>query len=376
MPVKTPFRADDVRHLAVLVVAVAAAVVLTGFIASAWAQTSPFGAPRTGAAQPVPAAGIAGWLVTKQAEFYRQFTGLIRSAKADGSAAWDLLGLSFLYGIFHAAGPGHGKAVIASYMVANRETWTRGIVLSLASALLQAFVAIAVVGVAAALLNVRAATMNGTVNAIETAGYALIIVIGLRLLWVKGRSFLSLLRLAGPAVSEGGAAVTAKRDDHGHDIHATPSADHAANHGHDHSHRGHDHSGHDDAHGCGHTHGPQLEDLAGAGGWRRGLTTIVATGSRPCSGAIIVLVFALAQGLFWLGAGSALVMGLGTFVTVATIATIAVTAGAAATRFATAHSRHGTLAMRGIEVAAAVLITAFGVMLLFGYLANERMIGL
>ena len=71
------------------------------------------------------------------------------AAKADGSAVWGLLGLSFLYGIFHAAGPGHGKAVISSYVVANEETWRRGVVLSFASALLQAFVAVAIVGVAA-----------------------------------------------------------------------------------------------------------------------------------------------------------------------------------------------------------------------------------
>ena len=71
---------------------------------------------------------------------------MLRNAKADGSAVWGLLGLSFLYGIFHAAGPGHGKAVISSYVVANEETWRRGVVLSFASALLQAFVAVAFVG--------------------------------------------------------------------------------------------------------------------------------------------------------------------------------------------------------------------------------------
>lgn len=376
MSVTTPSRERTSRQLAVLAVVVTAALVLTGAVATAWAQNSPFGIPRPGNSPSVPAAGIVGWLFAKQAEFYRQFTGLIRSAKTDGSAAWDLFGVSFLYGIFHAAGPGHGKAVIASYMVANRETWSRGIVLSFASALLQACVAVAVVGVAAALLNVRASTMNGTVNVIETAGYALIIVVGLRLIWVKGRSFFNLLRLARHPVSEVGAAVTPKRHDDRHDIPASPPADPAATHRHDQAHHAHDHSNHNDVGDCGHTHGPQLEELAGAGGWNRGLATIIATGSRPCSGAILVLVFAMAQGLFWLGAGSALAMGLGTFLTVAAIATMAVMARATASRLATARPRHGTLAMRGVEVAAAGLITLFGVMLLCGYLVNERMIGL
>jgi nickel/cobalt exporter len=393
MPARTSSLARDARQLAVLAVVVIAAFVLTGVIETAWAQNSPFGIPRPGNASSVPAAGIVGWLFAKQAEFYRQFTGLIRSAKTDGSAVWDLLGVSFFYGIFHAAGPGHGKAVIASYMVANRETWTRGIVLSFASALLQALVAIAVVGVAAALLNVRATTMNGAINVIETAGYALIIVVGLRLLWVKGRSFLSLLRTMPSSVretyhpvSEVGAAVTAKHDGHGHYIHAAPRSDHVHDHSHhehghsngDHNHAHHTHDqavySHDDACGCGHSHGPQPGELGGTGGWSRGLAAIVATGSRPCSGALLMLVFAMAQGLFWVGAGSTLVMGLGTFLTVATIATVAVMARATAGRLAAARPR-GTLAIRGVEVAAAALIAVFGIMLLCGYLANERMIG-
>ncbi|HXF87232.1 MAG TPA: DUF1007 family protein, partial [Xanthobacteraceae bacterium] len=93
-------------------------------------------APRT---QTRPAGGgIAGWILAKQAEFYRDMSQAIRSAKQDGTAVWTLLLLSFLYGIFHAAGPGHGKAVISSYVIANEETWWRGVVLSFASAFLQA----------------------------------------------------------------------------------------------------------------------------------------------------------------------------------------------------------------------------------------------
>ncbi len=89
---------------------------------------NPFGAPRAPAAPPPPPAdGIAGWLLAKQAEFYRMLSGTIRNAKTDGSAVWLLMGISFAYGVFHAAGPGHGKAVISSYLVANEETWKRGI---------------------------------------------------------------------------------------------------------------------------------------------------------------------------------------------------------------------------------------------------------
>jgi nickel/cobalt transporter (NicO) family protein len=364
MSMRTWSKARARRQLLIVAIVFAAALFLTGLAETAWAQNSPFAGLRSGgASQPASAGGIVGWLFAKQAEFYRQFSSLIRSAKADGSAVWSLLGVSFLYGVFHAAGPGHGKAVISSYVVANGETWIRGVVLSLASALLQALAAIAIVGVAAALLNARASTMNGAVNLIESTSYALIVIIGLRLLWVKGRIFLGALRATRHPISEVGAAVTSKHDDHDHDDHDP------AGHRHAHAH-------HEDTCGEDHTHAPPPQELGGAGGWRRGLTAIVAVGLRPCSGAILVLVFAMAQGLFWVGAGSALVMGLGTFITVATIATVAVTARDTASRLAAARSRHGALAIRGIEVAAAAAIAGFGVLLLCGYLVNERMIGL
>src|SRR5262245_25988354 len=169
--------------------AVAAALLFVGMIDAVFAQGGPFGVGRP---QPVPppSDGIIGWIFAKQAEFYRQFSGLIRAGKSDGTALWTLMGVSFLYGVFHAAGPGHGKAVISSYLVANEETWKRGVALSFASAFLQALVAVVLVGIAAAVLNATAATMKMAVNVIETISYGLIILIGLRLLWVKGRAFI------------------------------------------------------------------------------------------------------------------------------------------------------------------------------------------
>jgi nickel/cobalt exporter len=283
--------------------------------------------------------------------------------------------VSFLYGIFHAAGPGHGKAVISSYVVANEETWRRGVVLSFASALLQALVAVVFVGIAAVLLRTTAPTMKSAVDVIEIVSYGLIVAIGLRLLWVKGRALITTARSLGRPVAPVGAAVTNPH-------HAAATHDHHGHAPHDHAHRDHayhDHAGHDcedEASAWGHAHAPEPQELAGPGGWKRGLSAIVAVGMRPCSGAIIVLVFALAQGLFWAGVAATFIMGLGTAVTVAAIATIAVGARASAARFARARTGYGMLAMRGIEVAAALLITAFGVLLLTGYMASERIVGL
>ena len=379
MPVKT-VAGGRLVHIVLIVVLIAGLLLMAGLLDDVFAQGSPFGTPR-GQAPAAPAGGVFGWIFAKQAEFYPQFSGLIRAAKADGSAAWSLFGLAFLYGIFHAAGPGHGKAVISSYLVANEETWRRGVVLSFASALLQALVAVALVGIAAALLNATAATMNSAVNVIETVSYGLIILIGLRLLWVKGRGFIKAWQALNRPAPVGAAVTPADHDHAGHAQHDHHDHGHhhhqADDHAHDHSHTDHAHCDHDDhASAWGHAHAPEPDELAGPGGWRRGLSAIVAVGARPCSGAIIVLVFALAQGLFWAGVVATFVMGVGTAITVAAIATIAVGAKAWAARFAETRSGYGMLAMRGIEVGAAVVIIAFGSLLLAGFMASERLVGM
>ncbi len=332
-------------------------LLLLGAVDLALAQ--PFGMTRPQAAPEV--GSFVGWILAKQAEFYRMMSGTIRAAKGDGSAGYTLMGISFLYGVFHAAGPGHGKAVISSYLVANDETWRRGIVLSFASAILQAFTAIAIVAVAAVLLGATAKAMGDTVRVIEIVSYALIIAIGLRLLWVKGRALLALLR---PGAHE----HHFRHHDHVHDHH---HGDRHHSHGHAHDH--HDHG--DEASAWGHAHGPEPRELTGRHWLRRGLSAIVAVGLRPCSGAIIVLVFALAQGLFWIGVASTFVMGLGTAITVAVIATIAVGARGLAGRLAKTKPGAGMIAVRALETAAAMVIVAFGVLLLTGYMVSERLIG-
>jgi ABC-type nickel/cobalt efflux system permease component RcnA len=364
---------------AVALLAVAAMHVL---MAAAHAQGNPFGAgPRPSAP---PMGGVVGWILERQAHYYAQFNATIKAAKADGSALWTLASLSFFYGIFHAAGPGHGKAVISSYLVANNETWRRGVVLSFASALVQAITAIAVVGVAAVLLGATAKAMGDTVRWIEVASYLLIIGLGVRLLWTKGRGFLAALRvrpsssaLVPAAVAAGGLVMVSDHHhhDHAHERHVDRASD-----AHDHSHAHHDHTHHHHDHhhvhdeNCGCAYGPDTEILAGRGGWRRGLSAVIGVGLRPCSGAILVLVFAMAQGLFWAGVASTLVMGLGTAITVTAIATLAVSAKDVAARLAATRSGGGALVMRGLEVAAAALVLCFGVLLLFGYVSTERLI--
>jgi nickel/cobalt exporter len=360
------------RALAIGVLAVAAVLAAEAIVHVVAAQT-PFGGPRPPATEQT--GGLVGWLLAKQSEFYREMSSTIRAAKSDGQAVWALLAISFAYGIFHAAGPGHGKAVISSYLVANRETALRGIVLSFASALMQSLVAVLIVAIGAWLLNITAKTMCGAERVIEIASYGLIAAFGARLVWTKGASFMRALQAHSPRPELALASAAASHDHAGHVHH---------HHEHSHAHHDHDDHRHDHAHvhshaddhvhdeHCGHSHGPLPSELAGAGGWRRGFGTIFAVGLRPCSGAILVLVFALAQGLFWAGIAATFVMGLGTAITVAAIAVLAVSARGVARRLSGASDGGGALIMRGIEFGAAGLVLLFGVGLLCGYIVAER----
>ena len=342
------------QGLTVCAATVLAIWMLDGAVNALMAQ-APFGAPRPSAAD-AQAGGLIGWILAKQSEFYRQMSATIRAAKSDGSAVWTLLAISFAYGVFHAAGPGHGKAVISSYLIANQETARRGIVLSLVSALMQSLVAVVIVGVCAWLLNATAKTMCGAEKAIEIASYALIAAFGARLVWTKGGGFIRALQRPRPAL-----AMAVAGHDHGHgQVHVHAHHDH--HHGHSHVH---------DAHG-GHTHGPTPDELAGPGGWRRGLGAVFTVGIRPCSGAILVLVFALAQGLFWAGVAATFVMGLGTAITVAAIAVVALSAKGLARRLSRGSEGGGALILRGVEFGAAGLVLLFGAGLLLGYIAAER----
>jgi nickel/cobalt transporter (NicO) family protein len=369
--------ARSIRRLALAAIVAMLALTVVGALTSAFAQVGPLDAMR----QP-PATGIVGWLVAKQSLFYRELSGLIRAAKTDGSALWGLMGISFLYGIFHAAGPGHGKAVISSYLLANDETWRRGVALSFAAAVLQALTAVVLVAIVAIVIGATAKMMGDTVRVIEIVSYAFIVLVGARLFWVKGRSYLKTLHAVRSAELVPAAAADQNHvhDDHDraarrqHDLahaHHDHGHSHGAHHDHNHDHGDDDHE--EDVLPWGHAHGPEPEGLAGPGGWRRGLSAIVAVGLRPCSGAIIVLVFALAQGLFWAGVASTFVMGIGTAITVAAIATLAVGAKAVAQRFAASRPGYGAVMLRGIEVGAAVVVMALGMLLLTGTMASERM---
>lgn len=299
--------------------------------------STPFGGPPPEVGLNLPQSGFFGWLQQQQREFYAAMTGALDALRTDWTAFWVLGGLSFLYGVFHAAGPGHGKVVISSYVVANERQLRQGIVLSAISALMQAVVAIAFVLVLAGVLNLTSTALGDAAHWVGVVSYGLVALLGL---------WLVLRKVFGWGHSH---------DHGGHEHH-----DHA--HDHDHQHHGHEH--HDHAEHMHHAVGPK--DIKG--NWREQLGVVLAVGLRPCSGALVVLVFALSQGLLAAGIVSVLLMSLGTAITVATLATLAVMAKGLAGRIGGADSRLAGAIVWWAELLGAVSVLAFGLLLLIASL--------
>jgi ABC-type nickel/cobalt efflux system permease component RcnA len=98
------------------------------------------------------------------------------------AATLTLAGLSFIYGVVHAIGPGHGKTIISSYVVANEETVRRGVIISFIAAGLQALTAVVLVGVLLIAMGSTGLEVNAWSNQLESVSYALIALVGLYLL--------------------------------------------------------------------------------------------------------------------------------------------------------------------------------------------------
>ncbi|KFB09153.1 nickel/cobalt transporter [Nitratireductor basaltis] len=311
-----------------------------------------------GAAEPSisptgPFAGLLQWVNTQQQEFYRALTGALKEMREDGSKLWFLIGLSFAYGVFHAAGPGHGKAVISSYMLANEVALRRGVMLSFASAMLQAVVAIAVMGLVFLVLRGTTVSMTDATRWLETASFALIAAFGAWLLYRK----LSAL-LPKPRMHSLSAAET-------HHHHHGKTCSHAHHHPHEHRHADEELA----CPSCGHSHAPSPDVLTGEKlDWRTAGSAIAAVGMRPCSGALIVLTFSFLNALWLGGIVSVFAMAIGTAITVSVLATLAVTAKNVALRIA-GDGRTGGYIHHAIEIGGAFLVLVLGLVLLAASLA-------
>ncbi len=286
-------------------------------------------------AKPGPKLGAErGWLDrltaeirVRQQRYYRELGQAVRALKTDYSAetAWTLILISFVYGVFHAAGPGHGKAVIAAYMLANQRSMRRGVILAALAASAQAVTAIAAVYGFVFVLNSTGREARRFAIDLEIVSYVMITALGLWLVW----------RVAAPMVLA------------------------RANNAHRTSHHTHG-----DACGHGHSHmpDPALADwpltLANAA------PIVAGIGLRPCSGAIVVLIFAHTLGFYAAGVGATLAMALGTAITVAALAMLAVGSRDIAARALAGNSRYVGILYRAVALLGALTVFTLGAVLL------------
>nr|WP_319384241.1 DUF1007 family protein [uncultured Roseibium sp.] len=308
-----------------------------------------------------------GTIAIKQKEFYQRLIASLRAFRNNPNAGWLLIGLSFAYGVFHAAGPGHGKAIITSYVVANNETLKKGIVLSFASAFAQAVTAIVLVGGLAVVFNLTSLAIQDTARWFEIGSYVLITGLGGWLLWQKAGKPLAMSianRLSGNRLALAGV--------HGHD-HGHGHHHHHHGHGHHHDHHGHGHHHHEFGEDgvcstCGHAHAPTPDMVQGEITLGRALSIILAVGLRPCTGALVVLVFALSQGMIVAGVASTLAMAVGTGITVSLLAALAVGAKDLAVRLFGEGSPMAIRVHRSIEIFGAAIVFLLGITLLIAAL--------
>lgn len=219
-----------------------------------------------------------------QRDVNQQMSGLLKAvAENPVQAGGSLLLFSFLYGVLHALGPGHGKVVIATWLATHPSKLKSSIGLTLASSLLQGLVAIGLVVVVLLLLQLPARQLHISGFWLEKASYALVGVLGALLCWRALSRLHRLLRKP---------AFTGFKPVHVHDEHC----------------------------GCGHTHLPDPDRIQSGDDWRARLMVVLSMGMRPCSGAIMVLLFSKVIGVFGWGMASALAMAAGTSLTISSLA--------------------------------------------------------
>ncbi|MFP5597417.1 nickel/cobalt transporter [Kluyvera sp. 142486] len=222
--------------------------------------------------------------VVWQRDVNQQMSGLLQAvAENPTRAGGALLLFSFVYGVLHALGPGHGKVVITTWLATHPSKLKSSIGLTLAASLLQGLVAIGLVVVVLTLLRLPARQLHLSSFWLEKGSYALVGVLGLLLCWRALKKLRALLHKP---------KFTAFTPHHVHDQHC----------------------------GCGHQHMPDPKQLEREEDWRARLMIILSMGMRPCSGAIMVLLFSKVIGVFGWGVASALAMAAGTSLTISSLA--------------------------------------------------------
>jgi ABC-type nickel/cobalt efflux system permease component RcnA len=296
------------------------------------------------------------WARDQQQNFYGQMSKAMKGLRQGGgwAAAYSLMLLSFGYGVFHAAGPGHGKAVISAWLLATENDLRRGVLVALMSAIVQAVTAITLVSTVLLLVSGAGSAAKDMAAYLESASFALIAAMGAYLLWTG----LKAMGWRFPQMRNTHLAVSATAGITSHHFEITNPLPAQVGHVH----------GPDC--GCDHAHLPAVADVREAWSWGKAFSLAFAVGIRPCTGALLVLIFANALGLYWAGVLSTFVMAFGTFLTVSAVASIAVYSKKLAERLA-ARDTHwlGRLATT-LRLGGGIAIFLFGALLFIASLSG------
>jgi ABC-type nickel/cobalt efflux system permease component RcnA len=276
------------------------------------------------------------WLFEQQRQLHLQLTNDLRALAVDGGmlAAFGLITASFFYGIFHAAGPGHGKAILTTYLVTRKDKVSHGVKLAIAAAFCQGFVAILLVYGLIYLAGFLPRETSAAVRWSERASFLLVAAMGILLLWRGLRSMRVQFFPVGP-------------------LHA-----------------------HDEFCECGHAHAPDVEQITHSTTWKGSIWVVLSIGLRPCTGAVLVLVFAKAVGLVWAGILAVAAMSLGTAIAVAGLAFSAVHLRSWAGRMAKGRSKGWLILADIMMLAGGLILLAMGSMLLSASFAPSHPLGL
>ncbi|GGF09634.1 hypothetical protein GCM10011611_13910 [Aliidongia dinghuensis] len=309
-------------------------------------SSKPAGQPEAPAAQPgdvaatLPVTGLFNGMLQRLAHqqmlLNERISHQFKAVRDTGSrtAFATILALAFLYGVLHAAGPGHGKSIVAAYFVANEARWTSGVMMGGVISLLQGLTAIVVVSLLSLVLRTSQMAIENNGAMVEFLSYGLVVLIGLVLFW---------------------RAATGR----GHHHHHGP-----APLGHDHHACGHDHHHDHDHHDHGHHHPAPAHSS-----FRHILT--LAAGVAPCASAIIIMLFALANGAMLVGTIAVMSLSLGMGLTVSAIGVLSILARGLMKRFAGGETAAGERLERVLNIAGSVLVVGFAGLLMLG--AWERL---
>ncbi|MEI9747945.1 nickel/cobalt transporter [Moellerella wisconsensis] len=199
-----------------------------------------------------------------------------------------LIAASFIYGLLHAMGPGHGKVIITSYIATHPTKLKRSVLLTLLASLLQASMAIIIVSAVLYLFQLSTRYVHQSSLILEKLSYGTMVVLGAIFCASAGKSLFKTL-ISPPKSS---LKINA--------IKSISSHQHSKN--------------------CACSHQHTVSENILNSDWKTQLMVVISMGIRPCSGAILLLIFAYVINAYEWGIVATLVMSLGTALTISFIA--------------------------------------------------------